>query len=82
MGNKTEKQNKTDKGPTGIRTQVARFKVWSANHYTMEPIRYFFSTQNLYTYIYKRLFEEAEGSRIGGPLFMEIQKLGSCKPVS
>jgi hypothetical protein len=24
-------------GPTGIRTQVARFKVWSDNHYTMEP---------------------------------------------
>jgi hypothetical protein len=24
-------------GPTGTRTQVARFKVWSDNHYTMEP---------------------------------------------
>jgi len=34
-----------------------------------------------FIYIYKRLFEEAEGSRIGGALFMEIQKLGSCKPV-
>jgi hypothetical protein len=30
--------NGKKKGPTGIRTQVARFKVWSANHYTMEPI--------------------------------------------
>lgn len=28
-------------GPTGIRTQVARFKVWSDNHYTMEPFYVF-----------------------------------------
>jgi hypothetical protein len=28
---------KINVGPTGIRTQVARFKVWSDNHYTMEP---------------------------------------------
>ncbi|EXC10207.1 hypothetical protein L484_004385 [Morus notabilis] len=26
------------KGPTGSRTQVAGFKVQSANHYTMEPM--------------------------------------------
>lgn len=32
-----ERQKKT-KGSTGIWTQVARFKVWSANHYTMEPL--------------------------------------------
>ena len=31
------------KGPTGIRTRVARFKVWSANHYTMEPFMIEFS---------------------------------------
>lgn len=28
---------KNKEGSTGIWTQVARFKVWSANHYTMEP---------------------------------------------
>ena len=26
------------KGPTGSRTQVAGFKVQSANHYTIEPV--------------------------------------------
>jgi hypothetical protein len=30
-------KSKIKKGPAGIRTQVARFKVWSANHYTTEP---------------------------------------------
>jgi hypothetical protein len=29
--------HKINVGPTGIRTQVARFKVWSDNHYIMEP---------------------------------------------
>ena len=39
-----EKLKKRDKcyrtgGPTGSRTQVAGFKVQSANHFTMEPLR-------------------------------------------
>ena len=25
-------------GPTEIWTRIARFKVWSANHYTIEPV--------------------------------------------
>jgi hypothetical protein len=31
------KKKQNDKGPTGSRTQVAGFKVQSANHYTIEP---------------------------------------------
>ena len=35
---KTQKVKGRKGGPTGSRTQVAGFKVQSANHYTIEPL--------------------------------------------
>ena len=35
---KTQKVQGKKGGPTGSRTQVAGFKVQSANHYTIEPL--------------------------------------------
>jgi hypothetical protein len=39
-------------GPAGIRTQVARFKVWSANHYTTEPLMEVIDTFLFINYVY------------------------------